>query len=252
MPAFALLSAVSIAALRVASLNLCTDEYLLLLAAPGQAVSVTRLVKDPEESPLASSAARIDANRGSLEDALRQRPSLILTMGGSGRSTGAIAKALHLRVMDLPQPASPAGVAANLDRLARALGTTDRARAWTARLARLRAERPKQQRDAIWLGDGRLSLSPTSLGAQWLALAGLTQRALPGGRADLETLATHPPQVLITSNYRARQISLGQEWLRHPLIAHMPAQHLIADGRRWTCGGPLMIEEIERLRAQVR
>jgi hypothetical protein len=30
------------------------------------------------------------------------------------------------------------------------------------------------------------------------------------------------------------------------------AQRLTADGRRWTCMGPLMIGEIERLRAAVQ
>ena len=50
MPASAFLAAS--AAARVASLNLCTDEYLLLLARPGEVVSVSYLSQDPLESPL--------------------------------------------------------------------------------------------------------------------------------------------------------------------------------------------------------
>lgn len=252
MAAFGLFSAVSAAAIRVASLNLCTDEYLLLLAKPGEAVSVTKLVKDGDESPLAMAAANISANRGRLEDVLPTRPTLILTMGGGGRSSGAVARALHLRVLDLPQPNTPADVAANLQRVAAGLGDPSRARGWKQRLAALVSSRPSRHRDAIWLGNGGISLVPSSLGAQWLALAGLRQRSLPGGRATLETLVIDPPQVLVTSNYRAGQMSSGQKWLSHPLLARLPSQRLIADGRRWTCGGPLMLGEIERFRAQLR
>ena len=46
MPVSASLSAVS-AALRVASLDLCADEYLLLLARPSEIASVSRLSHDP-------------------------------------------------------------------------------------------------------------------------------------------------------------------------------------------------------------
>ncbi len=51
MPGFASLLAAS-AAVRVASLNMCTDEYLLLLARPQEIASVSRLSRDPADSSL--------------------------------------------------------------------------------------------------------------------------------------------------------------------------------------------------------
>ena len=60
MPAFALLAASL--PLRVASLNLCTDEYLLLLARPERIVSVSYLSRDPHESPLWKIARRYRGN----------------------------------------------------------------------------------------------------------------------------------------------------------------------------------------------
>ncbi|MEO5640350.1 MAG: hypothetical protein ABIQ98_01125, partial [Sphingomicrobium sp.] len=158
---------------------------------------------------------------------------------------------LGMRVVDLPQPASVADVGANLTRVAQALGDSGRAAPWLGRIAALETRVPKA-RDTIYLGQGGLSQSPGSLGAQWMRLAGLAQRPLPGGRATLETLATTPPKVLLLSNYRAGQISQGQRWLGHPLIARLPSRRLVADGRAWTCGGPQMISEIERLRRLVR
>ena len=76
-------------AIRVASLNLCTDEYLLLLARPSEIASVSRLSQDPAESPLWKVARRYPANRGSLEGVITARPTLVLTMGGGGRSSAA-------------------------------------------------------------------------------------------------------------------------------------------------------------------
>src|SRR5215212_6040081 len=51
---------------RVASLNLCTDELLLALAAPAQIVSVTHLAQDPAETPVWREARRYRRNDGSL------------------------------------------------------------------------------------------------------------------------------------------------------------------------------------------
>jgi iron complex transport system substrate-binding protein len=85
-----------------------------------------------------------------------------------------------------------------------------------------------------------------------MRLAGLEQRPLPGGRAILETLLVRPPAVLVQSRYRSAQVSSGARWLDHPIVRNARAQRLTADGRRWTCMGPPMIAEIERLRGAAR
>ena len=248
MAAFASLLVASAATLRVASLNLCSDDYALLLARPGEVVSVSKLAKDPLESPLAPLARGIVANRGLLEDVIFARPTLVLTMGGGGRSSVAIARTMGMQVVDLAAPTTLDQVAANLMRVATALGDPQRAKPWLTRLAALRRSPTGAPVDTIWLGGGGLTLSPDGLGSQWLALAGMRQRALPGGRATLETLVRSPPKILVQSNYRSGQLSQGQRWLDHSLLRALPSRRVATDGRRWTCAGPLMIEEIERLR----
>ena len=247
MPGFASLLAVS-AALKVASLNLCTDEYLLLLGRPGEIASVSRLAHDPADTALWRVARRFPANRGNLESALATRPTLILTMGGGGRATGLIAQSMGMRAIDLPFPATIADVEANMVRVATALGDSRRATPWRRRLRALRTA-PHRQHDTIFLSGGGGSIGATSLGAQWMRLAGLTQRPLAGGRATLEQLAIRPPAVLLRSNYRRAQVSLGQRWLDHPLAARAASRRIDTDGRAWTCSGPLMLLEIKRLRS---
>jgi len=246
MPAFASLLAAS-AAVRVASLNMCADEYLLLLARPAEVASVSRLSRDPADSSLWRIGQRFPENRGDLESALPARPSLLLTMGGGGRATALIAKRMGLKTLDLPFPATIDDVERNLVQVATALGDNRRAMPWRQKLGVLRHSQGALT-DTIFLGAGGNSIGAASLEAQWMRLAGLSQRPLPGGRASLEMLATRPPEVLLRSSYRRGERSLGQTWLDHPLAKPKRSHIVTVDGRPWTCAGPLMLGEIERLR----
>ena len=247
MPASALLAAASIA-----SLNLCTDEYLLLLAKPEEIASVSFLSQDPLESPLWKEARRHPPNRGSLEELLERRPNLVLTMGGGGRATSLIARRLGMRAVDLRPVSALHDVAFNFRAVAAALGDPGRAKPWLMRLSKLQATRSSVARDAIWLGGGGQSLSVPSVGADWMRLAGLSQRPLTGDRVSLETLLVKPPAVLVQSRYRSGQVSRSTSWLNHPIVREAPAKRVDTDGRAWTCMGPLVIGEVERLRAELR
>lgn len=243
MAASALLAAASIA-----SLNLCTDEYLLLLARPQEIASVSFLSQDPQESALWTAAKGHHANRGSLEQVLSQKPSAVLTMGGGGKATSMIAARLGIRSLDLRPVGSIEDVAYNFRMTASALGEPARAKPWLERLARLQRTRPRQEADAIWLGGGGQTIGTPSIGADWLRLSGLKQRPLNGDRVSLETLLVRPPAVLLQSRYRSGQMSRGVEWLKHPIVRGVKSRRVEADGRAWTCMGPMVIAEVERLR----
>lgn len=232
----------------IASLNLCSDEYLLLLARPDEIASVSYLSQDRHESPLWRRAKGQHANRGSIEQVLGRRPSVILTMGGGGRATSLIARRLGIRAIDLRFTNSLDDVAANLRQVAAALGDPARARPWIKRLARLQRTGPSRQQDAIWMGSGGSSFGAVSPGAEWLALAGLRQRPLSADRVTLETLLVRPPAVLVQSSYRSAQASRGAQWLKHSIVRNAPSRKITTDGRAWTCLGPLLIAEVERLR----
>ncbi|WP_118857168.1 ABC transporter substrate-binding protein [Sphingomonas mesophila] len=247
MPAFALLIGAS--AVRLASLNLCADEYALLLARPGELVSVSRLSHDPLESPLAARARRIPANRGELEQVIARRPTVVLTMGGAGRATKIIAGRVGVRTIDLPSPTDIAGVERNLRLVASALGDPRRARPWLNRIARLKASGRQARVDTLLLGSGGVSVGDWSPATEWMALAGFRQRTVAGGKVTLEGLAARPPALILRSDYRSGQMSFGQRWFDHALVRRARARVVRVDGRRWTCAGPLMIAETERLRA---
>jgi iron complex transport system substrate-binding protein len=235
------------AALRVASLNLCTDELLLLLGQPRQIVSVSHLSHSSRETMLWRRARTHQANDGKLESVLALRPRLILTMGGSGGARTALARRFGVRLIELPYPSSPVDVVGQAEQVARLLGEERRAEPYRRRLLQLEATRPRIE-DGAFLGSNGLSLPPQGLGASWLALAGFRQPALSNTRLSLEGLATNPPKWLIRSDYRTDQASRGAAWLNHPLVTRLTARTLSTDGRPWTCGGLPMLDEVSRLR----
>jgi iron complex transport system substrate-binding protein len=236
---------------RVASLNLCTDELLLLLAAPGQVASVTHLAQSPAETPLWQRARVHPRNDGSLVSVAPLKPDLVLNMGGGARDRAGIAARLGIRILDLPYPQSLADIEQAVTRTAEALGRPGGGAALVARIEAMKRSRPSHSIDAIWLGGGGRTVPAAGLAAEWMALAGLRQRPLVGDRVPLETLLVRPPAVLLRSDYRAGQYSAEQRWLRHPLAARAKAgRTIVTDGRVWTCMGPLMIGEVERLRRE--
>jgi iron complex transport system substrate-binding protein len=266
MRAFVFASALSLAAcgvdeapapmpgapLRVASLNLCTDEILLSLADPEQVVSVTHLSQQEAETPLWREARRHPMNDGSLVSAARHRPDLVLAMGGGARDRLRIAERLGIRTLDLPFAASLDDVEQSIRTVAAALGREARGEALVARIRALRAAAPAEAADAIWLGGGGRTVAAAGLEAQWMRLAGLAQRPLQGDRVTLEHLAARPPAILLRSDYRAGQFSASQRWLGHPLAAAAERSRSVeTEGRRWTCMGPPMIDEIVRLRREL-
>ena len=259
MRAFACALAISLAApaavqaaappQRVASLNLCTDELLLMLADPRQIASVTHLAQQEAETPLWRQARLYPRNDGSLLSAARHRPDLVLTMGGGARDRIRIAQRLGIRTVDLPFAQSLEDVVRSIRTVASALGRHEAGEAAVARIVQLRRSAPANVRDTIWLGGGGRTVAAGGLEAQWMRLAGLAQRPMRGDRVSLEQLASRPPAILLRSDYRAGQYSAGQRWLSHPLArAAGRSRTIVTDGRRWTCMGPLLADEIQRLR----
>ncbi len=237
---------------RVASLNLCSDELALRLAAPGQLVSVSRLGADPDESLLAAKARGLPLNRGRVTDVVALAPDLVLTSGGDP-GAAATARRLGIAALELREPRSLDDVRANVRRTARALGRVAAGEALIAEMDAAIGAVPARTAPALLVGGGGLTIAADGLAAQWLAHAGLIQQEVPRGAISIERLLSSPPQVLVISRYRLGQVSGNQNWLAHPALAALPARvrRIETDGRAWTCAGPSLAGEIARLRTVV-
>ena len=260
MRAFVFASAISLAfsgeagaaPKRVASLNLCTDELLLMLGHSRQIVSVTHLSQQQAETPLWRQARRHRRNDGSLISVTALKPDLVLTMGGGVRDRTGIAAKLGMRTLDLPYPRRLSDMETSIAKLAAVLGRPQVGRQLLAQIGSLRRSAPARGRDTVWLGGGGRSVPAQGLAADWMRLAGLRQRPLRGDRITLEQLLVSPPAILLRSDYRSSQYSGEQRWLSHPLAEGTGKSRSVpTDGRRWTCMGPLMIHEVLRLRREL-
>ena len=235
---------------RVVSLNLCTDELLLLLASPEQIDSVTHLSQNGEEFPWWRQARGYAANDGSVLSVAGRAPDLILTMGGLARDRERIARRLGARLLVLRYPENLDDIEAAIKDVAEALGRERRGRQLVGYLRQLRGTVPRQ-RTGIFLSSGGQSLATDSLGAQWLALAGVDVPEDVGATVSAERLLIAPPSLVVRSDYRADQSSRGNFWPGFRFLRNQAIHTVPTDGRRWTCAGPSLIPEIRRLRQRI-
>lgn len=246
---------------RVVSMNLCTDQLALLIAAPGQLVSVSFLAHDPRASAMAAEAAAIPANRGLAEDIVQLAPDLVLA--GSFSATAAVDM---LRRTGMPvevfAPESDFNdIRTSLRRMGQALGREAQAEAVIARFdADLAAlSRPAgppagpRGRAAIYEANG-YSAGRATLAGSIVAAAGLDnvadERGLPyGGMLSLEELVLAAPDLLVLSR-QDRGTSRAEEVLDHPALRRLAARGQVAPvtDADWVCGTPHVLRAVATLR----
>jgi len=189
-------------AARVVSLNLCADDFLVLLA-PEQIVALSPLARDPSLSVVAAQAARLPWVRADAEAVLALHPDLVL---GETR------------------------------RLAAMLGEPARGEALLARMDRELAVSPRRHPTAVALEARGWSAGPGSLTDAVLTRAGLRDVGT-GGQMTIEALAGHPPDLLVVAT-PPDYPSLATDMLGHPALAAIPRRAvppaLLACGGPWT------------------
>ncbi|WP_405401777.1 ABC transporter substrate-binding protein [Paracoccus sp. Ld10] len=242
---------------RVVSINLCTDQLAMLVAAPGQLASVSYLARDPYSSAMAEEAATYPTNRGQAEDLLTLRPDLVLAGPYSSPATVAMLDRLGLRVATFDMGTDLDSIRTNLQRMGDVLGQRDRADRIMAQfdrdLAALQADLRPERRAALYGANG-YSSGQDSLAAAILAAAGLSNVAadlgLPqGGFVPLEDLVMADPDLIVTSRRQPRA-SRAEEVMDHPVLrAITPGRQVVtASDRDWACGTPHVLRAVAQLR----
>ncbi|HUZ64312.1 MAG TPA: ABC transporter substrate-binding protein [Acetobacteraceae bacterium] len=236
--ALVLLAAPARAAQRVVSLNLCTDQMLVLLA-PAQVAALSPLSRDPSISFVAARAAHLPVVRPSAEAVLALHPDLVLATRWGAQQTVALLAARGVRVVRVGLPEDFAAIRRQVAHLARVLGVQARGAALIARMdARLAAlPRPSHPvRALVWepngWGDGAGTLAASVLRAAGLVNAAPFRGA---GRIGLERLVAHPPDLLIVPA-APRFPSLATNLFHDPALARIRRVAIPPD--LMICGGP--------------
>lgn len=238
---------------RVVSMNLCSDQLAMMLAAPGQLVSVSSLAQDPRLSPMADEAAAYVPNSGRAEEIYLMRPDLVIAGTYTPPATLSMLRRLGIRVETPPPAEDFDAIRTEITRMGRLLGREEAARDLLARFDAdlAAATRPADRgRAALYSANGYTSGTKTLAGAI-LEAAGYDNIAADYGIAvtaglPLELLVMARPDRLVTGTNWPGQ-SRSEAILSHPaLAAAAPVKTRVRD-LFWTCGTPLVTRAIRSL-----
>jgi iron complex transport system substrate-binding protein len=219
---------------RVVSLNLCADQYLLLLA-PEQAAGVTFLAADPTLSALSAQAAGVKVVHADAESVLLLAPDLVLAGNwGAGPALAALERR-GVKVLRLAPADDFAAIRARTRQAAAVLGVPARGEAAVAAMDAVLASVPaRAPRPALALQPRGWTSGAGSLMRAVMAAAGLRDLG-DGARLGLEALAAHPPPLLVVPEAPSYP-SLATEMLAHPVLAGIPRRAV--PPALTLCGGP--------------
>jgi iron complex transport system substrate-binding protein len=240
---------------RVVSTNLCTDLLALMLARPGQLVSVSHVSQDPVASPFHEEARALPANRASAEEIFLLAPDLVLAGEYDDPASLALLETLGVRVERFPLEATFDDVRANIRRMGALLGNRKGAEALVAELDEGLPEPDRRDGPrAVVLGSGSYTSGAGTLVDAVLEAAGLRNVAaelgiVGMGRLPLERLVLAKPDLIVTGGGYAAP-AMAQEVTRHPVMRALEGTRRVSvPGNLMTCGTPLLADAVAALRA---
>lgn len=243
---------------RVVSMNLCTDQLAMMLAAPGQLLSVSYLARDPASSAMVAEANRLPVNRGQAEEIFLLRPDLVLASVYSSRSTLEMLESLGVPVEVFPAAEDIEAIRDSTLRMGRVLGRDEAARQMVARLDEglaglAREPAGPRPRAGLYAANGYTSASD-SLAGRIVALAGFDNIAdevglEQGGTLPLETLVMAAPDLIVEGRRHAGH-SRAEEPLDHPALKALGGRSAgaVLSDPDWVCGTPHVLRAISALR----
>jgi iron complex transport system substrate-binding protein len=253
-------SAAAAAPPRVVSLNLCTDELLVAFADPEQILGLGPFAHEGRYA-LGDAARRFPALSGTAEEVLVLRPDLVVS-GALRRQTADLLARRGFRVEEFPFVTSLAEARAQMLRMGALVGHPERAgarvAALDAALDRLRSAGSARRARVLpyarrgWT-PGRDTLVSSILEAAGLANAAAELGLTAGGQVSLETVVALRPDALLLGETGEAE-DQGRALLEHPALAAAvpPERRIVVPGRLTLCGGPGLVEAIDRFAAELR
>jgi len=243
---------------RIVSLNLCTDQLLMMLAQPDRIAAVSYHAINPDTSNLAEQALQLPITSTLAEDVITLKPDLVIAGTFTTRPTINLLQRLGVRVLEVPPANSVAEIRSNVTMIANAVGERRRGEEIIAQFdAELAAsERPGDGPSPIaapYYGGNNTSGSGTLL-HELLERTGLRNLAAEKGmtgpsRLSLEQMVYDKPDLIVLglSSVRRRTLTIGN--LEHPAMHQLLRQvpSVTIPDRLWICGTPHIAKVVARL-----
>ena len=234
---------------RVVSMNLCTDQLAMLLAAPGQLVSVSPIATDPHMSPLWDEAADYHMNSGRAEAIYLLEPDVVLANEYSDPMAVQMLRNLGIEVVQFANITTLDEVPGQIREMGEVLGQIEKAESMAADVEATLAERTVNLDErpiaAFFYANG-YSLGVGTLSHDIITRAGFRNLAEElgrsgGGNLSLEDLLMNRPDILITAGTYAGA-SRAEAIMGHAALAEIPRLESTAD---WVCATPFLMDALD-------
>lgn len=243
---------------RVVSINLCTDQLLVLLAERTSILSLSHLSRDPVLSHVAPRVEDIPQNHGMAEEIYPLQPDLVLAGSYTARPTVMFLKSKGIPVLELSIPRNFDEIRLQVRRVAETLGLTERGEELIAGMDRILDEvppRPGARPVALaWQAGGFTAGSGTLTDAVFAAAGVENLAARSGligyGYVGLETVVAGRPDLLVSEHALPERPSLQQALLQHPALTDGSGvgRRIDVPSALTACGGPFTAEAVRIIR----
>ena len=242
---------------RVASLNLCADQLIMLLADPEQIASLSRLSTEEAGSLYAKAAASYPQNNATAEDIVVEAPDIVIAGPFTVNYTPRLLEDLGVPVKTLPLANSIQDAINNVELVARLLEQQARGEEviaeMVARIAAIPLPEPKPPRAAVYDANG-YTVGAKTMRGEALRLAGWANVAEElgydaYGTVSLETLIHLWPDAVIEAPYAQGSYSRAQHVTKHPAIGKggFNPKRIVIPSNKTVCAGPWSLDVIDML-----
>lgn len=247
---------------RIISLNMCTDQLILDLAAPSQIAGLSPFAADEARSWAAEKAGTLPILSGTAEEVMVLKPDLVVSGTFTKRATREFIRARAVPLEEFAPVRSIAETRRQIARFGVITGAVDMAARRSAEidaaLAELRATASRRPLRVLPLSRRAWVAGSQSLLSELLVEAGLTNAAgelglRGGGRVTLEQIVLMKPDAILISRDDAIAEDQGRALLLHPAIVGLfpPERRIVIPERLTICGGPMLVEAMRSLSAQL-
>jgi iron complex transport system substrate-binding protein len=249
---------------RIVSMNLCTDQLLLLLVDHERIASLSYFASNPAYSYLAAQAQDIPPNRGQADEVLAFAPDLVLTSQFSATLAANLLERLGERVERLGFATTADEVYAQVRQVAALTGTEAQAASLiTSMQATIHGEQERLEprlrgMSAVFFSSNGFSYGAGSLQHEFITSLGLRNVAADAGlygpaQLPLEALLAAQPDFLFTDTRSAVDAKLAHPLLQHPALAALGTKTRVLElpDALFQCAGPQLAEAYRAFTAQL-
>jgi iron complex transport system substrate-binding protein len=242
---------------RVVSMNLCSDQLLLMLADPEQVGSISYLSRDPGSSCVADAAEAYPTNHARAEEIIRLNPDLVLVTPHTNPRLRTILQQLGYPLHQLTLGHRVNDINSDIRQLAARLGQTSKGESLIAQMLQgLQHNKPESNKPtAIFYQPRGYTSGADTLQDEALRLAGWNNLAAHHGikgytPVPLEEVLLWQPETLFTSTFSNAGNSLAERLLHHPALKRLLAQRPMVEipYKYWICPGPMLADAVTLLR----